>query len=105
MPGLVMPNYDYLTNELAQNSSRRKQRCPRPVKLKRGRGRPKKSETTTNGTPGKRSMAKRKRVLTKEVALEDVEDDAEEEEPEPSDEKGDPEFVVIIEIVRDIVGI
>ena len=99
---MVMPDYDHLANELAQNPSRRKQRCPRPVKLKRGRPRSRKSvNDTENETLPKRSTPRRKTAQVKEVVMGDGEDEnsdhKEEEEQEEVDDKADPEFVVRIQ--------
>ena len=98
MEELVMPNYDNLSNELVQNSSRRKQRCPRPVKAKRGRGRPRKSDPGGYGTPA-RSTPKRRSTQTKEPIDEDDEEEDMEEEEEEGEEpdvndEDDPEYVV-----------
>ena len=102
-----MPNYDYLANELAQNSSRRKQRCPRPVKAKRRRGRPRKSDPNGNGngTTARRSTPRRKSAHIKEVIEETeeeekMEEEEEEETQEDVNDKDDPEFVVILMNIR-----
>ena len=101
---VVMPDYDYLANELAQNPSRRKQRCPRPVKLKRGRPRSRKPVNDTESEPlPKRSTPRRKSAQVKEVVMDDEQDEnsdhREEEEQEEVDDKADPEFVVRIQFV------
>ena len=107
---LVTPDCDYLANELAQNPSRRKQRCPRPVKLKRGRPRSRKPVNDTAGeTPPRRSTPRRKSAQVKEVAMDDVQDEnsdhgeKEEEQEEEVNDKADPEFVVRIQFVCDLL--
>ena len=111
MEELVTPDCDYLANEHAQNPSRRKQRCPRPVKLKRGRPRSRKPiNDTVSETPPRRNTPRRKSAQVKEVAMDDVEDEnsdhkeeEEEEQEEEINDKADPEFVVRIQFVCDLL--
>ena len=101
---------DHLNSDFSQNPSRRKQRCPRPVKVKRGRPRKRTAHSDTASEPPKRTYPRRRSAQAKEIAKNDVQDeisdhkeieDKEEEEQETiGDDKSDPEFVVSISFVK-----
>ena len=79
------------------------------MKLKRGRPRSRKPvNDTVSETPPRRSTPRRKSAQVKEVAMDDEDENSdhreeEEEQEEEINDKADPEFVVRIQFVCDLL--